>query len=164
MKVLIFLHGTLIMHSSGRNKSRIHRVRQSIRRDSSVLDYRGYIPIGKAVSKLKIWKNQGASIIYLSSHENYSDVKKDREALKRHKFPSGRIYFRKDGISYKDIVEKILPDVLIEDDCESIGGRKEMTITNVKPAMKKKIKSIVVKEFSGIDNIPDDIKKLHLTA
>ena len=37
-----------------------------------------------------------------------------------------------------------------------------MTITNVRPAIKKKIKSIVVKEFSGIDKLPDNVKKLFL--
>lgn len=61
---------------------------------------------------------------------------------------------------YKDIAERIIPDILIEDDCESIGGAKEMTITNVIPKIKKKIKSIVVKEFAGIDDLPDDLSKL----
>ena len=53
-----------------------------------------------------------------------------------------------------------MPDVLIEDDCESIGGKDEMTITHVKPDLKKKIKSIVVKEFSGLDHLPDKISAL----
>jgi len=68
--------------------------------------------------------------------------------------------FRKDGKTYKYITEKILPDVLIEDDCESIGGEKEMTITNVSPSIKKEIKLIVVKEFSGIDGLPDNLYQL----
>jgi len=32
-----------------------------------------------------------------------------------------------------------------------------MTITHVKPEIKKKIKSISVKEFGGIDYLPDEI-------
>ncbi|MFH1564916.1 MAG: hypothetical protein ABIC82_03640 [bacterium] len=32
-----------------------------------------------------------------------------------------------------------------------------MTITNVKPEIKQKIKSICVKEFKGIDHLPDNI-------
>ena len=68
--------------------------------------------------------------------------------------------FRKKGEQYKDVAEKILPDILIEDDCESIGGIKEMTITNVKPEIKKKIKSVVIKEFGGIDELPDKLNPL----
>ena len=68
--------------------------------------------------------------------------------------------FRRDGESYKDIAERIIPDILIEDDCESIGGEKEMTITFVIPEIRQRIKSIVVKEFQGIDYLPDDVKFL----
>ncbi|MFH1191885.1 MAG: hypothetical protein V1655_00215 [bacterium] len=53
-----------------------------------------------------------------------------------------------------------MPNILIGDDCESIGGAGEMTITNLKPEIKKKIKSVVVKEFGGIDYLPDDIYEL----
>ena len=53
-----------------------------------------------------------------------------------------------------------ITDVLIEDDCESIGGQAEMTITYVSPEKKKQIKSIPVPEFGGIDHLPDDIDKL----
>jgi len=35
-----------------------------------------------------------------------------------------------------------------------------MTITFVNPKIKQKIKSIVVKEFAGIDNLPDDLNAL----
>ncbi len=62
--------------------------------------------------------------------------------------------------TYKDIAERVIPDILIEDDCESIGGEKEMTITFVKPEIKQKIKSIIVKEFSGIDHLPDKLQEL----
>jgi hypothetical protein len=51
--------------------------------------------------------------------------------------------------------------VLIEDDCESIGGEKEMSITDVRPEIKRKIKSIVVKEFEGIDGVPTSFKDLN---
>ena len=53
-----------------------------------------------------------------------------------------------------------MPDFLIEDDCESIGGEKEMTITFIKPEIKEKIKSVVVKEFGGIDYLPDNLDEL----
>lgn len=160
MKILIFLHGTLIMHKNALKKTREERVQQSILREKSVLDYENYIPIGNAVKKLIEWKKQGAEILYLSSHENIKDVKKDKLVLKKYKFPLGKVYFRENGKEYSKIAEEIIPNILIEDDCESIGGKKEMTITKVNPIIKKKIKSIVVKEFEGIDRLPENFKEL----
>jgi len=52
-----------------------------------------------------------------------------------------------------------VPDILIEDDCESIIGEKEITVTFVNPKVKQK-KSVVIKEFSGIDNLPDNLSEL----
>ncbi len=158
MKILVFLHGTLIMHKNGEGKTREERVRQVLDKDLSVLDYISYVPVGNAVEKLKSWQTQGAEILYLSSHETAEDVEKDKSVLEKYEFPKGQIFYRQNGESYKDIAEKITPDVLIEDDCESIGGTKEMTITFVRPEIKKMIKSVVVKEFSGIDHLPDSIK------
>ena len=160
MKILIFLHGTTIMHKNAAGKAREERVKQSLEREESVLDYESYIPVGNAVEKLSNWKQQGAEIIYLSSHESETDVKKDKSVLRRYNFPEGEVLYRKDGELYKDIAEKIIPDVLIEDDCESVGGESEMTITFVRPGIKERIKSIVVKEFEGIDHLPDDVKSL----
>jgi len=160
MKILVFLHGTLIMHKNGEGKTREERVRQVLDKDLSVLDYISYVPVGNAVEKLKSWQTQGAEILYLSSHETAEDVEKDKSVLEKYEFPKGQIFYRQNGESYKDIAEKITPDVLIEDDCESIGGTKEMTITFVRPEIKKMIKSVVVKEFSGIDHLPDSIKDL----
>jgi hypothetical protein len=160
MKILVFLHGTLIMHKNGEGKTREERVRQVLDKDLSVLDYISYVPVGNAVEKLKSWQTQGAELLYLSSHETAEDVEKDTSVLEKYEFPKGQIFYRQNGESYKDIAEKITPDVLIEDDCESIGGTKEMTITFVRPEIKKMIKSVVVKEFSGIDHLPDSIKDL----
>ncbi|MEK9209337.1 MAG: hypothetical protein AAB926_00725 [Patescibacteria group bacterium] len=160
MTILIFLHGTTIMHKHAFGKTREEIVRQVIERDKSVYDYGEYIPVRGAVKKLENWKRQGAQIIYLSPHESKTDVEKDKSVLRKFDFPEGEVLYRKNGETYKDIAERIVPDVLIEDDCESIGGEKEMTITFIKPEIKKRIKSIVVKEFSGIDYLPDDINSL----
>lgn len=160
MKILVFLHGTLIMCKNGEGKTREERVRQVLDKDLSVLDYISYVPVGNAVEKLKSWQAQGAEILYLSSHETAEEVEKDKLVLEKYKFPNGHVFYRQNGESYKDIAEKITPDILIEDDCESIGGAKEMTITSVRPEIKKMIKSVVVKEFSGIDHLPDSIKDL----
>jgi len=160
MKILVFLHGTLIIHKKTENKTREEIVQQVLNKDESVHDYVSYIPVGNAVEKLKVWQRQGAEILYLSSHETTEDVEKDRSVLEKYGFPKALVYYRQNGESYKDIAERIIPDVLIEDDCESIGGEKEMTITFVNPKIKQKIKSIVVKEFAGIDNLPDDLNTL----
>lgn len=148
------------MHKSAESRTREERVKQVMDGDLSVHDYASYIPVGNAVKKLKSWQSQGAHILYLSSHETVEDVEKDKNVLGKYDFPKGQVFYRQNGETYKDVAEKIIPDVLIEDDCESIGGEKEMTITFVKPEIKEKIKSIVVKEFSGIDNLPDKIDEL----
>jgi len=160
MKILIFLHGTLIMHKNAEDKTREERVKQVLDSDPSVHDYISYVPIGNAVEKLKSWQAQGAEILYLSSHETVKDVEKDKLVLEKYDFPKGQIFYRQNGEPYKDIAEKIIPDVLIEDDCESIGGEKEMTITFVRLEIKQKIKSIVIKEFSGINNLPSNLDDL----
>lgn len=160
MKILIFLHGTAIMHKNAIGKTREERVKQSLEREESVLDYMSYVPTEDAVEKLKKWEGQGAEILYLSSHEIAEDVEKDKFILEKYGFPKGHVFYRQSEESYQDIAERIIPDVLIEDDCESIGGAKEMTITSVKPEIKQKIKSIVVKEFGGVGHLPDDIKSL----
>lgn len=160
MKILIFLQGTAIMHKSGIDKTREERVKQSQQREESVLDYENYVPVGNAVEKLKNWQSQGGEIFYLSSHESQEDVDKDKIVLDRSGFPGGSIYWRQNGETYAEVVEKTLPDILIEDDCESIGGEKEMTYPNIKPELKNKIKSIVVKEFEGMDNLPSELEKL----
>lgn len=145
------------MHKNAIGHTREERSRQVIEGDESIKDYASYVPIGNAVGKLQGWKKQGAEILYLSSHKNAKEVEKDKFVLKKFGFPDGQVFFRQKGEQYKDIAERIVPNILIEDDCESIGGKKEMTITYVKLDLKKKIKSIVVKEFAGIDNLPDRI-------
>jgi hypothetical protein len=160
MKILVFLHGTAIMHSSAVGRTREERVKQVLDHDKSVYDFASYVPLDNTVRKLQAWQQQGAEIIYLSSHKRLGDVDIDKAVLQNHAFPEGQVFFRQSGEQYHDIAEKILPDILIEDDCESIGGEKEMTYPMIKPDLKAKTKSIVVKEFGGLDHLPDDISEL----
>ncbi len=161
MKILTFLHGTIMMHKSAKGFKRKEIVKQVMENEESVHDYDSYIPIGNAVKKLLKWEKQGADICYLSSHENPEDAEKDKIVLKKHGFPKGRIYYRQKEEKYKDVVERIkpLPDVIIEDDCESIG-KAGMAYPQLSQKTKAKIKRIIVKEFSGIDNLPDKISSL----
>lgn len=160
IKILVFLQGTIIMHLNAIGRSREERVKQGKEREESVFDYASYVPVGNAVQKLQKWEGQGAIIIYLSSHEVKEDIEKDESVLRRFGFPEGIIFFRRHGEEYKDIAEKIMPDILIEDDCESIGGEKEMSYPHIRHDIKERIKSIVVKEFEGIDHLPDSIADL----
>lgn len=160
MKILVFLHGTAIMHRNALGRTREERVRQVCDGDESLYDFTSYVPVGNAARKLQAWKQQGAEILYLSSHKNAADVEKDKLVLRKHGFPDGQVFFRHAGERYNDVAESVLPDILIEDDCESIGGQKEMTYPHIKAELKARIKPIIVKEFGGIDHLPDDISAL----
>lgn len=84
-----------------------------------------------------------------------------REVLSKYGFPSPEnLYYRFPSEEYKDVAERLMPGILIEDDCESIGGEKEMTYTNINPSLKPKIKQVVVKEFEGIDHLSDNLNRL----
>jgi hypothetical protein len=160
MRILIFTEGTVIMHKTAIGHSREEIVKQVENEQDSVHDYKSYVPVGNAVKKLQNWKNDGAEILYLTSRKKPEEIQQIQNVLKKFKFPDGQLLFRQKDEEYKDVAEKIIPDVLIEDDCESIGGIDEMTITHVKPEIKKKIKSIPIKEFGGIDHLPNKISAL----
>lgn len=147
MKILIFTEGTILMNKT----------------PDSVDNYSNYIPVGDAAQKLTKWKNQGATINYLSSRRIKPEIEAIQSVLKRYHFPDAdNLYFRQQNEEYKGVAERILPDVLIEDDCESIGGEIEMTYPHIKPELKNKIKSVVIKEFSGIDSLPESVSELLL--
>ena len=165
MRILVFLHGTAIMHRGGVGRSREERVKQVIDgKDESLRDFASYVPVGDAVRKLHRWVEQGAQISYLSSHQRPERVEQDRTVLRKHGFPDGPVLFRGLGEHYADVVERTLPDVLVEDDCESIGGEKEMVSPRVRPELRAGRTWIVVKEFGGIDHLPDDVRELASSA
>ena len=160
MKLAVFLHGTTIMHRSAVGCSREECVRQVQQGEASVRDFASYVPIGEAANKLHTWSKQGAEIIYLSSHKRPENVELDRAVLTAYHFPVGQVLFRDPAQTYQDLVGNILPDLLIEDDCESIGGEQEMISPHLKPDIQAKIISLVVKEFEGIDHLPNDLTVL----
>lgn len=160
MKILIFTEGTILMHKNAAGYSREEIVKQVQDKELSVKDYSSYIPVGNSLEKLTKWKKQGAEILYITSRRKPAQIKDIKNVLNKYNFPDGELLFRKDGEEYKDVAERIIPDVFIEDDCESIG-EDEITINHVKPKIRKKIKSILVKEFAGINHLPDKIHDLH---
>jgi hypothetical protein len=111
------------------------------------------------VAKVRRWRDQGADIAYLSSHRDPDDVAKDAFVLQKYGFPPGPVLARAAGESYGDVAGRGLPDVLIEDDCESIG-RDELTYPQIRPELRAPIRSIVVPEFGGLDHLPDSLDAL----
>ena len=113
---------------------------------------KGYVPIGNAVKIINDLYADGNEI-YLLSY-----VKKKRYAFIKSIIDSYKIKYtellcRDKKESYSDLVERICPDILIEDDCKSIGGEKHWCITNVNKEIRNNIKSIIVEEFKGIDEV-----------
>lgn len=148
------------MHKSAIGLTRNKIILQVKNKEKSVKDYGSYVPIGNAVEKLKKWNEQGAQIFYLTSRTNTDEINDVKNVLKTFNFPEGKLLFRKNEERYCDVVERLIPNMLIEDDCESIGGASEMTIAHLKPEIKKKIKSIIIEEFGGIDFLPDRVSSL----
>ena len=163
MKILVFTEGTILMHSSLEGLTREQRVEESKNRVRPLPSdfFKNEIPNGNAVKKLQTWKDQGAEIFYLTSRTIPEQIGDIKNVLRKYSFPdSHNLFFRQKGEEYKDVAERLIPDILIENDCESIGGEKEMTYPHIKPKLKKKIRAIIVEEFSGVGHLPDSLPKL----
>ncbi len=160
MKILVFTEGTILMAGNAMGHTREEIVRQVVEKEESVHDYGKYIPVGNAVKKLITWKRNGANLMYLTSRVKFEEIEQIKDVLSIYNFPEGELFFRQEGEDYKDVAERVVPDILIEDDCESIGGEIEMTYPHIRSDIKINIKSITVKEFGGIDHLPDDLADL----
>lgn len=112
----------------------------------------GYKPIGNAVQSVNALYDEGHEI-YLCSYVRKSRYGFIRSVVNFYGMKYTKILCRDKGEAYSEIVERLKPDVLIEDDCKSIGGLKACCITDVKKEIKRDIQSIIVPEFSGIDNV-----------
>ena len=176
MKILVFTEGTLLTNMKWLGIPREHVVRQ-VKKWSSLSEkklkelqktgdapspdyFAASVPIGNSVKKVEAWKNQRSTILYLTFRRKPEEVDIIKEVLKKYRFPEGEVLFRKKDEDYRSVAEKVMPDLIVEDDCESIGGEEEMTYPGIRPELKSKIGSIVVREFGGIDHLPDDIVEL----
>lgn len=144
IKIMIFTEGTVLKPPS---------VFQHFNHES-------YLPIGNAASLISAWEAQGAEINYLTSRKRPKQIKQTKKILLSYNFPGKYLYYRDKGQKYKDLVELVYPDILIEDDCRSIGGSWQWSITYVKPEIRNNIKSIITREFKGIDELPSELEKL----
>jgi len=158
MKIVVFTEGTIFTHTDWISLAREEIVRRV--REGERPDYAGTIPIGNAAEKLQSWNRAGAEIVYLTSRRAPGEIEQVMEVLRRYGFPIGQIFFRRKGEEYKDVAERALPDVIVEDDCESIGGEVEMTYPHIRPEIKARIVLVVVSEFGGIDHLPEILSDL----
>ncbi len=90
MKIMVFLHGTTIGEEHGVD-----------------------LPIGNAPRKLRAWRAQGAEIVYLTHRRQVEDVENEKLTLAKYGFPEGPIFHRERGEEYRDVAERVLPDIII---------------------------------------------------
>ncbi len=112
----------------------------------------GYAPIGEAKQIINGLYDKGNEI-YLCSYVRKKRYLFIKRVMDFHGIKYTQILCRGKREGYADLVERIRPDILIEDDCKSIGGEKNWCITSVNKALKEHIESIIVEEFAGIDGI-----------
>jgi len=152
-KLLVFTEGTTIMHSEAAGHSREEIIQQNIDRIPNVKKYAEYIPAGNASAKVTEWQNNGYEICYLTSRRLPEEVAAIQGVLDKYNFPKAPLYYRQGGETYGDAAMRIMPDIIVDDSCESIGAH-EITWSQLPPDIQKKIKSVIVPEFGGIDHLP----------
>lgn len=161
MKLLIFTEGTILMPRLMRDLTREQRVRRSKLKIPWVYNFKNHIPVGNAVDKIRNWNKQGAEIFYLTSRRKKDQINDIKSVLEKYNFPDNKnLLFREKDEDYKNVAERLVPDIIIEDDCESIGGVKEMAYTHIEPELKNRIKLVAIKEFGGIDHLFDNLADL----
>ena len=160
MKVGVFLHGTAIMHAAAASVPRRERIEQVRLGEPSVADFGAYIATPHAAGKLAAWRERGAVIVYLSSHRRAADLSADEAVIRRAGFPDGPVHARRDGEDYGALAGRLELDVLVEDDCESIGGAGQTCAARLSPDARRRIRCVLVPEFAGLGDLPDDPRVL----
>jgi len=156
----VFLHGTAIMHASAVGLARDECAEQVRRRDPSVLDFASYVPTPGTTEKLAAWDGHGAALVDLSSHSRADDIRADESVIRRHGFPAGPVHGRQQGEDYASLAARLQLDVLVEDDCESIGGAAETCAAQLSSQGKRSPPCVVVPEFAGLARLPDNPAEL----
>lgn len=137
-KIMIFVEGTILKPKHNNFFSRINM--------------NGYVPISNAIEVIKNWQEQGYEIIYLTSQTGRRAMKMAQH-LDELGFVGSMVGYRQKYQDYTTLIKEELPDILVEDDCKSVGGQTSMCSYNLPDNVKNEIKIIKVKEFGGIDNV-----------
>ena len=138
-KIMIFVEGTILKP----------RFENNILSRISVTNY---VPIGDAINTLKKWQEEGYEVIYLTSLKGRGAMKMAQH-LDELGFTGSMVGYRQKNQDYATLIKEELPDILIEDNCSSIGGEENMCYNLLSEKLKKEIKHIVVEEFKGIDDV-----------
>ena len=137
-KIMIFVEGTILKPKYNNILSRISMTT--------------YIPINNAIETLKKWQEEGYEVIYLTSLKGRRAMKMAQH-LDELVFTGSMVGYRQKNQDYATLIKEELPDILIEDNCLSVGGEQNMCYNLLNDELKKEIKHIVVEEFKGIDDI-----------
>lgn len=138
-KIMIFTEGTILKPKYVNNTlSRINVMR--------------YVPIKNSIEKLKMWQEEGYEVIYITSLKGRKAMKM-AQRLDELGFIGSMVGYRQKNQDYATLIKEELPDILIEDNCRSIGGEKNMCYSELTDELKNNIKHIVVEEFEGIDDV-----------
>ena len=137
-KIMIFAEGTILKPKHNNFFSRIN--------------VNGYVPISNAKEIIKKWQEQGYEIIYLTSQKGRKAMGM-AQRLDELGFVGSMVGYRQPRQDYATLIKEEQPDILIEDDCKSIGGEAHMCITQLSDELKRSLKHIVVEEFKGIDDV-----------
>lgn len=141
------------MHSEAKGLPILEVIKQVQNKDPNVGDLANYIPCPRSVEKLNSWSKFSAEISYLTSRRSHNEVDDIKNVLHKFGFPKGELFFRKNGESYKNVIEKLRPDIYVEDDCKSIGS-DEMAGPKLDKLLN--IKVITLPEFEGLNSLPDN--------
>ena len=160
MRVMVFTEGTILYHKAALNQTRETIVQQVIDKHPSIYEFSTYLPIGEAPRKLTKWSRQGHQILYMTSRTKLNEILEIKEVLTKYHFPEGELLHRSPDETYQQVVARNTPDIIIEDDCESIGGLPMTIYSKLDPDLKLRIASVTVKEFGGIDHLPDNLTEI----
>lgn len=137
-KIMIFTEGTILKPKYNNILSRISMTT--------------YIPINNAIETLKKWQEEGYEVIYLTSLKGRRAMKMAQH-LDELGFTGSMVGYRQKNQDYATLIKEELPDILIEDNCLSVGGEQNMCYNLLSDELKKEIEHIVVEEFKGIDDV-----------
>ena len=137
-KIMIFTEGTILKPKHKNILSRICVTK--------------YVPISNAIDTIKKWQETGYEIIYITSLKGRKAMKMAQH-LDDIGFVGSMVAYRQKYQDYATLIKEELPDILIEDNCKSIGGESNMCYNQLSDEVKGRIKHIVVEEFLGIDDV-----------
>jgi len=69
------------------------------------------------------------------------------------------VFYREPGEGYAEVARRAGAKVIVEDNCEGIGGQ-EMTASGLAQAGGGAIRCVIVPEFGGLADLPDSIQQL----